>query len=336
MTSLMTTAVRVHRHGGPEVLQVDIVPISEPGLQDVMIRVEAAGVNSIDLDIREGRIPLKFGYNVKLPQVLGYEGAGVIEAVGAGVTDAKVGDRIVWATFLGSYASRIVLPGSLLVPLPDELDFQTAAAVIHQGMTAHFLSNSAFPLKPGDTCLVHGAAGGVGHLLCQMAKMRGARVIGTVSTEAKATIAREFGADEIVYYKATPFDVEVKRLTDGQGVHVVYDCVGGEALDMNLQSLAAHGTLINYGQTSWPLRNVDALKLFLQGSLFFTKASLLDYIRTRDEFLRCAQDVLSWAASGRLRIRVDRQYPLGEAAAAHEALAERRTAGKVVLDCQAK
>lgn len=318
-------AIRVHRFGGPEVLLPEEVPPPEPGVGEVRIRVEASGVNFIDIYQRLGQYP------VPLPMVPGNEGAGTVEATGPGVQDLSPGDRIGYWGVLGSYAEQAVVPSSRLIPLPEAIDCRTAAAVLLQGMTAHYLTHGTYPLKRGDTCLVHAAAGGVGLLLLQIAKRRGARTIGTVSTPGKERLAREFGADEVIRYTEVDFEAEVKRITGGNGVQVVYDSVGRDTFERSLNCLAPRGMLVLYGQASGPVPPFDPQILNARGGLFLTRPSLGHYTASREELLARANDVLRWTAAGELRVRIGGEYPLAQASKAHEDLAARRTTGKLLL-----
>ena len=318
-------AVRVHQHGGPEVMKLEELPTPAPGPGQARVKIEACGVNFIDIYQRTGL------YKGAFPFTLGLEGAGTVEAAGPDVKEVKVGDRVAWTGVPGSYATHNVIPADRLVVLPTKLSFQDGAAAMLQGMTAHYLSHATYPLKPGDSCLVHAAAGGVGLLLCQMAKMRGARVIGTVSTEAKAKLAREAGADDVILYTQQDFEAEVKRLTGGKGVNVVYDSVGKDTFDKSLNCLAPRGYLVFFGQSSGPVAPVDPQVLNAKGSVFLTRPGLAHHTATREELLQRAGDVLGWIASGKLRLRIERTYPLAEAAEAHKALAGRQTTGKVLL-----
>ena len=318
-------AVRVHQYGGPEAMQLEALPTPEPGPGQALVDVESCGVNFIDIYKRSGL------YKGQLPVSLGEEGAGTVEAVGPDVRDVKVGDRVAWTSVMGSYATHNVIPADRLVPLPEGLKPEDGAAAMLQGMTAHYLSHSTYPLKEGDSCLIHAAAGGVGLLLTQMAKLRGARVFGTVSTEDKAQLARDAGADEVILYTQQDFQAEVRRLTDGRGVNVVYESVGKDTFDKSLDSLAPRGYLVLFGQSSGPVAPLDPQVLNAKGSLFLTRPTLGNYTATREELLWRADDVLGWIADGKLKLRVDRTYPLAEAAHAHEALAGRQTSGKVLL-----
>jgi NADPH2:quinone reductase len=318
-------AVRVHAPGGIEALSYEVVPVPKPGSGEALVKVEAAGVNFIDIYLRTGL------YKQPLPFTLGQEGAGVILEVGSEVTEVKKGDHVAYAGVIGAYAEYAVVPAVRLVKLPKEIDARQGAAAMLQGMTAHYLSHSTYPLKPGDKALVHAAAGGVGLLLVQMAKKRGARVFGTVSTEAKAKLAREAGADEVMLYTEQDFETEVKRLTKGQGVQVVYDSVGRDTFEKSLSCLAPRGMLALYGQSSGMVPPFDLSQLAGKGSLFVTRPILGHYTQTREELLRRAGDVLGWVSSGELKLRIDRAFPLAEAAEAHQMLAGKLSAGKLLL-----
>ena len=318
-------SIQVKVPGGSEKMELVEVPKPTPGPQQALVRIAASGVNFIDVYFRTGL------YKADIPITLGSEGAGTVEAVGPGVTEVAAGDRVAYAMARGSYAEYALVPAALLVKIPDDLDFQTAAAAMLQGMTAHYLTHSTYALKSGDTCLVHAAAGGAGGLTVQMAKMLGARVFGTVSTEEKARIAREAGADETILYTERDFEAEVKRLTGGRGVDVVYDSVGKTTFDKSLNCLRPRGLLALFGQSSGPVPPFDPAILNAKGSLFLTRPSLGHYVLTREELLWRAGDVLNWVASGKLKLRIDRTYPLEEAAAAHRDLESRKTAGKLVL-----
>lgn len=318
-------AIRVHEPGGPEVLRLDELPTPQPGPGQALVKVAAAGVNFIDIYKRTGL------YRGTPPFGLGEEGAGTIEAVGPEVTAVSVGDRVSWASTQGSYATHVVVLADRLVPVPQQLSVQDAAAAILQGMTAHYLAHATYPLQESDTCLIHAAAGGVGLLLCQMARMRGAHIIGTASTDEKARLAREAGADEIILYTQQDFEAEVKRHTGGAGVNVVYDSVGKDTFDKSLNCLCPRGYLVLFGQSSGPVPPFDPQLLNAKGSLFLTRPSLGHYTLTRDDLLHRASDVFGWVAEGRLKLRIDRTYPLAQAAAAHQALGGRQTSGKILL-----
>jgi NADPH2:quinone reductase len=319
-------AIRIHRLGGPEVLQLEDIPEPEPKEGEAVVRLEAVGVNYIDVYFRTGLYK-----GPALPFTLGQEGAGTVTALGPGVTDLAVGDQVAYTGVHGSYAEFAAVPAARLVKLPGGVTTRQGAAAMLQGMTAHYLATSTYSLKEGDACLVHAAAGGVGQLLCQVAKLRGARVFGTVSTEAKAGLAREAGADEVIRYDQQDFAAEVKRLTGGHGVQVVYDGVGRATFDKSLDSLARRGTLVLFGQASGPVPPFDPALLNTKGSLYLTRPSLTHYIATPEELQRRAEDVLGWIAEGRLKIKIGLELPLAEAAEAHRALEERRTTGKVLL-----
>ena len=318
-------AIRIEEFGGPDVLRLTDLPVPSPGPGQIVVRVLAAGVNFIDVYHRTGLYPNA------LPLVPGMEGAGVVAAVGQGVSLFREGDRVAWANVLGSYAAQLVLAAERAVAVPEGLTAETAAASMLQGMTAHYLSTSTFPLAKGHTCLVHAAAGGVGLLLVQMAKRRGARVIGTVGTEAKAALAREAGADEVILYQQEDFLEAVRRLTGGRGVEVVYDAVGKTTAEKSLDCLVPRGMAVFYGNASGPVAPIDPLVLSRKGSLFLTRPSLVHYIADRASLEARAADVLGDAAVGRLKVRIDRTRPLSEAAEAHRALEGRQTTGKVLL-----
>ena len=317
--------IRVHAPGGPEALRYEDVAQPSPTAGQVLVKVEAAGVNYIDVYQRNGL------YKVATPFTLGQEAAGVVSAVGAGVTDPKVGDRVVYASILGAYAEYAVVPADRVVVLPEGVTTRQAAAVMVQGMTAHYLACTTYPLKTGDTCLVHAAAGGVGLLLCQVASRRGARVIGTVSTREKAALAREAGARDVILYTEQDFETEVKRLTNGLGLQVVYDSVGKTTFDMGLNCLTRRGMMVLYGQSSGPIGSFDPQVLMQKGSLFLTRPTIAHYIATRAELVTRAGEVLSWLKSGRLKVRIEHEFSLAEAAEAHRALEARKTTGKLLL-----
>ena len=317
-------AIRIHEYGGPEVLRYEEVSASEPGTGEARVRIEAAGLNYIDVYHRTGLYP-----STNMPFTPGREGAGVVEAIGPGVTEVSVGDRVAYATHQGSYTEGATVPSEALVPLPDSIDTQSAAAIL-QGMAAHYLTRSTYPLSTSDTALVHAAAGGVGLLLIQMAKTLGARVLGTVSTPEKAQLAKEAGADEVILYTQTDFEAEVKRLTDGRGVDVVYDSVGRTTFDKSLNSLRPRGHLVLFGQSSGTAAPLDLSRLS-SGSLFVTRPMLTHYAADREELMERTGDLFEWIAAGTLKLRIDRTFPLQDAADAHRALEGRQTTGKVLL-----
>ena len=318
-------AVLVERPGGPEALRLTDLADPEPREGEALVRIEAAGVNFIDVYHRTGLYPQSF------PLVPGHEGAGTIVAVGAGVTEVSVGRRVAFAGVGRAYAQLATIPVSRLVPVPEGVSTKQAAAVMLQGITAHYLATSTYPLGPNDTCLVHAAAGGVGLLLSQIAKLRGARVFGTVSTDEKAQLAREAGADQTIHYTKEDFAAEVRRLTGGAGVQVVYDGVGRDTFEKSLDSLAVRGMMVLFGQSSGPVAPIDPQILNQKGALFLTRPTIAHYTRTREELLGRAGDVLGWLAAGDLSVRIFRELPLGEAAEAHRLLESRKTMGKLLL-----
>ena len=319
-------AVRVKEHGGPEVLIYEEVPEPEPGPGEALVRVAAAGVNYIDTYHRSGLYP------TEPPFTLGVEGAGEVEAVGEGVEEVRPGDYVAWASVSGSYAEYVVAPVEKLVPDNVTLvEARVAAAAMLQGMTAHYLTHSTFPLKEGQVALVHAAAGGVGLLLVQMAEMRGAAVIGTAGTGEKARLAKEAGADEVIVYTERDFVEETRRLTNGEGVHVVYDGVGRATFDGDLDVLRLRGYLVLFGQASGPVPPVDLQVLNRKGGLFVTRPSLAHYTATREELLWRAQSVLSWIGQNNLQVRIGGTYALADAAEAHRDLEGRKTTGKLIL-----
>jgi NADPH:quinone reductase len=318
-------AIRVHVPGGPEVLKLDEIPSPSPKAGEALVKVDAAGLNYIDVYFRTGM------YKAELPLTIGMEAGGTVTAVGANVSEVKVGDKVAYQGVAGAYAEYAAVPSAKLVALPSGVSTKQGAAVMLQGLTAHYLASSTYPLKKGDTCLVHAAAGGVGLLLCQIAKLRGARVIGTVSTDEKAKLAREAGADETIIYTRQDFEAEVKRMTDGKGVQVVYDAVGKTTWDKSLNSLAPRGLIALYGQSSGPIGQIDPQIFNAKGSLFLTRPSLGHYTATREELLQRAGEVLGWVRDGKLKLRMEFEFPLKDAAEAHRALEGRKTTGKVLL-----
>ncbi len=318
-------AIVVYTCGGAEQLQYQEVPIPPPEPGQALVKIAAAGVNFIDIYYRTGL------YRAVPPFIVGQEAAGTVEAVGPDVREVAPGDRVAYATSRGAYAEYAAVPSNLLVRLPDGIDFQTAAAAMLQGMTAHYLTRSTFPLKEGDTALVHAAAGGVGLLLVQMAKMCGARVFGTVSTQAKADLVLEAGGDAVIFYTRQDFEPEIKRLTDGRGVDVVYDSVGAATFMKSLVCLRPRGMMVLFGQSSGAVAPIDPLLLSQTGSLFLTRPNLAHYLATRLELLWRADDVLGWIAAGQLKVHIDKIYPLAEASQAHRDLEARSTSGKLLL-----
>jgi len=318
-------AIQVSQIGGPEVLMPAEVPAPTPKPNEALVQIKAAGVNFIDVYFREGRYP------TPLPFVNGQEAAGVVTAVGSEVTTIKPGDRVAYTGAFGSYAEYAAVPASRLVKVPDELDFEQAASAMLQGMTAHYLVHSSYPLKQGETALIHAAAGGVGLLLVQMAKTIGARVIATAGTHDKAQLARDAGADECIVYTEADFESETRRLTDGSGVHVVYDGVGKATFDKDLNVLRPRGYLVLFGGSSGAVPPFDLIKLSQKGSLFITRPTLAHYTATREELEWRANDVLQSIARGELKLRIHKVYPLAEAAQAHRDLEGRKTTGKLLL-----
>ncbi|MGB7217753.1 MAG: quinone oxidoreductase [Vicinamibacterales bacterium] len=318
-------AIRVHAFGGPEVLRYEDVPEPTPKPGEAVVKIEAAGVNFIDVYHRTGMYP------APLPMAIGQEGAGIITKVGPDVSGVKVGDRVAWTSVFGSYAESNAVPADRLVPLPPHVTAKQGAATMLQGITAHFLACSTYPLKPGDTCLVHAGAGGVGLLLTQIAKLRGARVITTVSTEEKASLSLDAGADEVVVYTNQDFESAVKVLTGGKGVQVVYDSVGQTTFAKSLNVLAPRGLMVLYGQSSGVVPPLDPLVLMRKGSIFLTRPSLTHHMATRTELLERSGELFGWIGSGTLNLRTEFEFPLKDAAEAHRALEGRKTTGKILL-----
>lgn len=318
-------AIRVHEFGDAGVLRYEDAPTPEPGPGEARVRVEAIGVNYADIYRRTGL------YRGPLPMTPGSEAAGVVDAVGPGVTGLAAGDRVAAAALPGAYAAYAVGPATALVPLPFNIDARVAAAVMLQGMTAHYLVESTYPLTSGDVALVHAAAGGVGLLLVQLAKRRGARVIGTVSTEEKAGLARDAGADDVILYTQADFTAEARRLTDGRGVDVVYDSVGRTTFEGGLDALRPRGYMVLYGQSSGPVPPLDLQILNVKGSLFATRPTLTNYVASREELLRRAHDLFDWITAGDLAVRIDTTFPLAESPAAHRYMEARKSKGKVLL-----
>ena len=316
-------AIQVSQVGGPEVLTPVDLPVPSPKPNEALVNIKAAGINFIDVYFREGRYP------TSLPFVNGQEAAGVVTEVGSDVTTLQPGDRVAYTSALGSYAEYAAVPADRLVKIPDELDFEQAAAAMLQGMTAHYLVHSSYPLKKGETALIHAAAGGVGLLLVQMAKKIGARVIATAGTQEKAQLARDAGADECIVYTEADFEAETKRLTDG--VHVVYDGVGKATFDKDLNVLRPRGYLVLFGGSSGAVPPFDLIKLSQKGSLFITRPTLAHYTATREELEWRANDVLQSIARGELKLRIHKVYPLADAEQAHRDLEGRKTTGKLLL-----
>jgi NADPH2:quinone reductase len=318
-------AIVVHEKGGPDVLRAEDVADPTPGAGELLIDVEATGVNFIEIYQREGL------YAMTMPYTPGSEAAGVVRAIGSGVTELSVGDRVVSQNVKGAYAKKALVPADKAVRVPEGVTSKQAAAVFLQGMTAHYLATSTFPLAKGHRALVHAAAGGVGLLLCQIAKKRGAFVIGTASTPEKRELARQAGADEVIDYTTQDFAAETKRITNGAGVHVVYDSVGKTTFDKSLDCLAPRGMMALFGQSSGPVPPLDPQVLNRKGSLFLTRPSLNAYVATRDELVWRSTDLFTWIASGELDVRIGAEFSLEKAGDAHRALAGRETTGKVLL-----
>ena len=318
-------AIRIESVGGPEVMKLVEMPTPAPGSGQALVRVEAAGVNFIDIYQRSGV------YKLPLPFTPGQEGAGVVEAVADGVREVRVGDRVAWAGALGSYATHVLAAASRLVPTPRGVDSRSAAAAMLQGMTAHYLVTDTFPLRPGHMCLIHAAAGGVGQLFCQLASRAGAHVIGTAGAAEKTRLAKQAGAHETIDYRTQDFEAEVKRITGGAGVHVVYDSVGKDTWEKSLRCLRPRGMLVLFGQSSGSVPPFDPQLLATGGSLFLTRPTLASYVLTRDELLNRAGAVLGAVERGDLKLSIEETLPLANAAKAHELLTSRKTSGKLLL-----
>jgi NADPH:quinone reductase len=318
-------AIQVKQPGGPEAMEVVEIATPEPKANEAVVKLTATGVNFIDTYFREGR------YKAPLPLVLGQEGAGLVTALGADARDVKAGDRVAWAGAFGSYAEYAAVPANRLVPIPDGVSDEQAASAMLQGMTAHYLSYDTFPLKRGETALIHAAAGGVGLLLTQMAHHIGARVIATVSTEEKAKLARDAGADEIISYTQSDFEVETKRLTGNKGVDVVYDSVGKTTFEKGLNVLRPRGMMVLFGGSSGAVPPFDLISLSQKGSLYVTRPSLLNYIASREELVARSAAVFGMIAAGKLKLRIEHKYPLAEARRAHQEIEGRKTTGKLLL-----
>jgi NADPH2:quinone reductase len=317
--------IQVSKYGGPEELKLVDASKPAPGAGQALVKIAASGVNYIDVYFRTGL------NKADLPFTPGNEASGVVDSVGSGVTVVKPGDRVAYSMARGSYSEYALVPADQLVPLPSAVDMNTAAAALLQGMTAHYLTHTTWPLKPGDKCLVHAAAGGAGALVVQMAKMLGAIVYGTVGTDAKAAIAKEAGADETIIYTRDDFAVEVKRLTGGKGLDVIYDSVGATTFLKGLDLLRPRGMMALFGQSSGPVEPINPAILNPKGSLFLTRPTLMHYLLKREELLWRAGDVLKWIGSGKLKLRIEKTYPLADAAQAHRDLESRKTAGKLLL-----
>ena len=318
-------AIRVHAPGAADAMKFEDVSEPQPKAGEAVVKVDAAGLNYIDVYFRSGL------YKADYPLTLGLEAGGTVTAVGPNVSEVKVGDKVAYTGVPGAYAQYAAVPAARLVVLPQGVSTKQGAAIMLQGMTAHYLACSTYPLKKGDACLVHAAAGGVGLILCQIARLRGARVIGTVSTDEKAKLAREAGADDTILYTKQDFAAEVKRITGGKGLQVVYDSVGKDTWEGSLNCLAPRGLIALYGQSSGPIGQIDPQILNTKGSLFLTRPSLNAYIATREELQQRAADLFGWVRDGKLKLRMEFEFPLKDAAEAHKALEGRKTTGKVLL-----
>lgn len=318
-------AIQIKNPGGPEAMELVDIPVPEPRPNEAVVKLAACGVNFIDVYQREGR------YKVPLPFILGQEGAGTVTAVGSDVKSVKKGDRVAWTSVLGGYAENAAVPAERLVPVPAGVTDEQAAATMLQGMTAHYLCHDTYPLKRGETALIHAAAGGVGLLLVQMAHNLGARILATVSTEEKAKLARDAGADEVIFYTKSDFEAETKRLTAGKGVDVVYDSVGKITFEKGLNVLRPRGMMALYGGASGAVPPFDPIVLSQKGSLFLTRPSLGNYIATREELVARSAALFGMISAGKLKLRIEHRYPLAEAQSAHRELEGRKTTGKLLL-----
>jgi len=324
-------AVAIARFGGPEVLELIERAAPEPGPGEALVRLEYAGVNFIDVYMRSGHYARSHTYQTPLPMTIGMEGGGTVAAVGAGVENVKPGERVAYCIVRGSYAELAVVPAARLVRVPDTVPLTVATALMLQGCTAHYLSHSLFALRPGQTCLVHAGAGGVGQLLIQLAKARGAQVITTVGSAEKAAIARNLGADHVILYREQDFRAEVMRITSDTGVDVVYDAVGRETISASIRSLKRRGVCVNYGGASGLVESVQPLELAEAGSVFFTRPHLADYIASADELNGRTADLFAAYVAGKLKVAIDREFPLAQAAEAHRCIENRGTRGKLLL-----
>ena len=318
-------AIQIKNPGGPEAMELVDIPVPEPRPNEAVVKLAACGVNFIDVYQREGR------YKVPLPFILGQEGAGTVTSVGSDVKSVKKGDRVAWTSVLGGYAENAAIPAERLVPIPAGVTDEQAAATMLQGMTAHYLCHDTYPLKRGETALIHAAAGGVGLLLVQMAHNLGARILATVSTEEKAKLARDAGADEVIFYTKSDFEAETKRLTAGKGVDVVYDSVGQTTFEKGLNVLRPRGMMALYGGASGAVPPFDPIILSQKGSLFLTRPSLGNYIATREELVARSAALFGMISAGKLKLRIEHRYPLAGAQSAHRELEGRKTTGKLLL-----
>lgn len=325
-------AIVIDQFGGPEQLQLRDIPVPAPAPGEVLLRLEYAGINFTDVYQRSGHYARSHTYQTPLPMTIGMEGAGTVAGLGAGVTDPKIGDRAAYCAVRGSYAQFAVVPAWKLVKIPDNVSLPVATTLMLQGFTAHYLSHSAFALGPEHTCLVHAGAGGVGQLLIQMAKLRGATVVTTVGSKPKAAIARQRGADHVILYRETDFREEVMKFTGGKGVDVVYDAVGKDTIAGSIRSLKRRGLCVNYGGASGLVQAIEPLELAEAGSVYFTRPHLADYIASAGELRARAADLFAAYGAGKLTVTIDREYPLADAAAAHAYLEAGNTKGKLLLN----
>jgi len=328
-------AVGVNSFGGPEALEVIEVPVPEPGKDEALVKLSLAGINFIDIYMRSGRYARSDTYKTPLPMVLGMEGAGEVVKLGAGVTGLDVGDRVAWCIVRGAYAEYAAVPAWKLVKVPDDIPLDVATTLQLQGCTAHYLTHSAFELKEGDICLAHAGAGGVGQLLTQLAKARGATVIVTVGSKDKAEIAKSLGADHVILYREENFRERVMEITQGEGVNVVYDAVGKDTIHDSIRSLAKRGLCVNFGGASGLVESIEPLELAEAGSVFFTRPHLADYMRDAGEIATRADDLFTATREGRLKVTIDTVFPLSKARKAHETIEGRGTRGKLLLDVNA-
>ena len=334
--SEMMRAVGINAFGGPEALEVLDQPVPEPGEGEALVKLSFAGINFIDIYMRSGRYVKSDTYKTPLPMVLGMEGAGEIVKLGSGVDEGlEAGDRVAWCINRGAYADYASVPAWKLVKVPDDIPLDVATTLQLQGCTAHYLTHSACPLKEGDICLAHAGAGGVGQLLIQLARIRGARVIVTVGSRDKAEIAKALGADHVILYTQENFRERVMEITDGQGVNVVYDAVGKDTIHDSIRSLATRGLCVNFGGASGLVESIEPLELAEAGSVFFTRPHLADYMRDNQEIAARAGDLFAATREGRLKVTIDTVFPLGQAARAHETIEGRGTRGKLLLDMSA-
>jgi NADPH2:quinone reductase len=324
-------AIAIAQFGGPENLQLMQIPEPRPAAGEALVKLEFAGINFIDVYMRSGRYARSQTYQTPLPMTLGMEGGGTVAALGEGVSGLAIGDRVAWCIVRGSYASYAVVAAWRLVKVPRNVPMPIATALMLQGLTAHYLSHSVFALAPGHTCLVHAGAGGVGQLLIQLAKLRGATVLTTVGNREKAEIAKRLGADHVIAYREVDFREELMKITGGKGVDVVYDAVGKDTIAQSIRSLKKRGLCVNYGGASGLVQSIEPLELAEAGSVFFTRPHLADYIATPEELGQRAADLFAAQTAGKLGVAIDREFPLADAAAAHRYLEGRNTKGKLLL-----